>query len=170
MWINDQKQSLLRSVEIKKVTNYNDKFRIYRGPARQVTAAFFKKLGEKLRNYQRYQKPMQLSESSSFRSSSLDLNSNIKCSVELTESQNAENDLPKQILDKKTKYKEKERQIQCDNGRNRNGKTTKLDDNVKMTNQDKLEDKELIQEKKKKRYGKYYHFSNLANFCQANMA
>lgn len=40
---------------------------------RKVTAAFFKKLGEKLRNYQRYQKPVQLSGSSSVHSSPLDL-------------------------------------------------------------------------------------------------
>ncbi|VDO79453.1 unnamed protein product [Onchocerca flexuosa] len=39
----------------------------------RVMASFFKKLGEKLRNYQRYQKPEQFSDLSSSRSYSLDL-------------------------------------------------------------------------------------------------
>ncbi|EJW77353.1 hypothetical protein WUBG_11737, partial [Wuchereria bancrofti] len=100
----------------------------------KVTAAFFKKLGEKLRNYQRYQKPMQLSEQSVTHSSSLDLDSNIRRSVESIASeelQSTEKDFAQQIVEGKSNFKEKKEQIQKDNKKDRNGRKKKMEDNRK---------------------------------------
>uniref|UniRef100_A0A1I8EUQ4 Uncharacterized protein n=2 Tax=Wuchereria bancrofti TaxID=6293 RepID=A0A1I8EUQ4_WUCBA len=130
----------------------------------KVTAAFFKKLGEKLRNYQRYQKPMQLSEQSVTHSSSLDLDSNIRRSVESIASeelQSTEKDFAQQIVEGKSNFKEKKEQIQKDNKKDRNGRKKKMEDNRKMKNQSKQENNGLI-EKKKKKQRKSISFENIS--------
>ncbi|KAL3994023.1 hypothetical protein ACH3XW_20035 [Acanthocheilonema viteae] len=119
----------------------------------KVTAAFFKKLGEKLRNYQRYQKPVQLSESPSISSCSLDLSSNVKSSDESIRSENfesAEKDYAKQIADKKIKYRGTKQQIQNDKRKEKNEMKEKLEETRKEKNQTKQEGKELIEKKKSK--------------------
>ncbi|VDN90561.1 unnamed protein product [Brugia pahangi] len=101
----------------------------------KVTAAFFKKLGEKLRNYQRYQKPIQFSGQSITHSSSLDLNSNIRHSMEPIapeEIQSTEKNFAQQIAEEKSNLKEKKQQIQKDNRKDRNGRKKKLEDNKKV--------------------------------------
>ncbi|CAG9535037.1 unnamed protein product [Cercopithifilaria johnstoni] len=112
----------------------------------KVTTAFFKKLGEKLRNYQRYQNPVQHSQSSSI--SSLDLDSNVKASGESISSdrlQTAKKDYTEQIVEKKSKDREKRWQIE----KEKNGMKEKLEDIRKVKSQNKQKGKELIGKKEK---------------------
>ncbi|KAK6103367.1 hypothetical protein QQG55_12220 [Brugia pahangi] len=137
----------------------------------KVTAAFFKKLGEKLRNYQRYQKPIQFSGQSITHSSSLDLNSNIRHSMEPIapeEIQSTEKNFAQQIAEEKSNLKEKKQQIQKDNRKDRNGRKKKLEDNKKMKSQSKQENDELIEKKKKTKKRKSMSSENISRKREDN--